>query len=440
MPFEMNCANCGGALKITEWGPNRICPSCGKNTVNVDIREVHVLFGDKYSQSFEYFIKDEMLDAVLQRSRKSKDLHPGVDYHKIRLYYELCIGNISNPPYSNANYYAHYSGSPEVAVARRDRALEKLESVDDTVPVYLWLSNNEANEFMNLLYFAKSFERFENVYLVKWNHTEKDFDGAKFTMLKALERKRKLSLKEPDEFYSRFIEIQKWNSEYLIGDSDKVEPWSYSKVEEYVLSCMTNRYRTLGSIYSAVLKAVKKDCSFYIDYRMVEEAVHRLMMIGKIKSHGACMWWGESCYNNMICTQSFRITNRQHQTLTYNEVLEVICDAFEFGYTYPLYDLLNDDSILVSTEKTITGRWGIIEYIENDGAYRVLSCNQKVECNITKVEEGNGYQKDDVYIFLKYEKEESNEYWLVKVLFDDNIIHSIEVSMPKEGLKLIAEE
>ena len=58
--------------------------------------------------------------------------------------------------------------------------------------------------------------------------------------------------------------------------------------------------------------------------------------------------------------------------------------------------------------------------------------------NITKVEEGKEYQKDDVYLLIGYEKDMSHDYWLVKVFFEDNIIHCIEISKPKGGLKLTA--
>lgn len=437
MPLEMNCVNCGSTLKITEWGPNRICPFCGQNTVNVDIKEVHVFFGGNHSQSFEYFIGDEALDTVLKRNRKGK-IYMGIDYHYVSLYYELCIGNISDPPYSNDNYYAHHYGSHIGAWALRERAFGKLDSVDSTVPIYLWLSDNEANEYMNLLYFASVFKCFENVFLVKWNHTEKNFDDAKFTMIKALERKIKLSTKDLEEFSSRFAEIQGWNSECLVGNSETVEPWLFSRVEEYVLSCMTDKYRTLGSIYSDVFKAVKKDTSFHIGYHMVEEAIHRLMMTGKIKSQGACMWWGETCYNNMLCAQSFRKEERQPQNHSYYDALVVVRDAFEFGYTYPLYDLLDDASSLVVKNHTIIGKWDIIEYIENSGTWRVHCREQKVTCDIAKVVEGKEYQKDDIYLMLCYEEEETYDYWLVKVIFGDNIIRSIEVSKPQGGLKLVA--
>ena len=148
------------------------------------------------------------------------------------------------------------------------------------------------------------------------------------------------------------------------------------------------------------------------------------------------MWWGESIYNNVLCTQSFRIADRQTKSCSFDIAFKAVSNAFEFGYTYPLYDLLDDDSSLVLDDQTVVGKWEIIEYIENDGAYRVHSCKQKVTCDIINVEEGEGYQKDDVYVLLRYEKEGLNDSWLIKVAFYDNIIRRIEISEPKGGLKL----
>ena len=440
--LELKCANCGVTLKITEWGPNRICPICGEHTVKVDIQEVHVFFSDLHLQSFDRFINDEEVSAVLQRKRDGKDFHSGIDYLFMHLYYELCIGNISNPPYSNANYYAHHYSSCKSALLRSERASKKLDSVDSTVPIYLWLSDNDVNEFMNLLYFAKLFNRFENVFLVKWIHTEKDFPGSKLTMVKALTEKTKLTAKDLDDLSDKFTKIQGWNAECLVGNSELVEPWSFSRIEEYVLGCMSEKYRGLGNIYSDVLKAIKKDTSYRICYNTVTEAVHRLMMVGKIKSRGACMWWGSSDNNNLLCTQFFCIANRQPRQYSYEDALDIVCDAFEFGYTYPLYDLLNDSSILLKEEHSITGKWDIIEYIESIGSHRINYCHQNVECDITKVEEGKDYQKDDIYIllvYLEYEEEKKlHDSWLLKIYFDDNIIHKIEFSKPKGGLRLTA--
>lgn len=440
MSLEMNCVNCGSTLKITEWGPDRICPICGQNTVNVDIKEAHVFFGDSYSQIFEHFIKDEALDVALKRTRNGNYFHLGVDYQYVRLSYELCFGDISNPPYSNANFYAHSCGSYQAALARKERAFEKLDRIDYTVSVYLWISDDKANEYMNLLYFAKDFERFANVYLVRWNHTEKSFEGGKRSMINALSKKIRLSVRELHEMSARFSKIQGLRSECLLGNSELVEPWSFERVEEYVLACMSQKYRGFRKICSAVSGAIKKDTSFEIGYFMVKEAVHRLMMVGKIESHGACMWWGEPCYNNLISDQSFRIKNRQKAKYSYNDVLNIVACAFKYGYTYPLYDLLDDSSVLIKEDRSLNGRWSIIEYIENDGAHRVCYSKQSVECHITKVEEGKDYKKDDVFILVDYEKDEYHDYWLVKVFSEDNIIRRIEISKPKGGLKLLATE
>jgi hypothetical protein len=43
--------------------------------------------------------------------------------------------------------------------------------------------------------------------------------------------------------------------------------------------------------------------------------------------------------------QSFH--NRQPKSYLYEEALDVVCGIFEFGYTCPLYDLLDNDSTLV---------------------------------------------------------------------------------------------
>lgn len=434
MSLEKKCVSCEKSLDFRKWGPERICPFCGKDTVIVDIKEVHVSFGDGHSQSFTHFIIDKAMDSALRRN--GKEFHVGIDYYYVRLEYELCFGNISNPPYSNAVYYAHHYSSAKSRQLGIEYQLEKISGIEKSVPIYLWLSNDEPNELMNLLYFAKTFERFEQVFLVRWEHTEEDFEGALQTMILALKKKVRLFSKDISDLSARFSEIQGWNSECLIGNSETVEPWPLSKLEEYVLAAHTDRYREIGAIYSDTLDAIERDTSYHIRFKMVEEAVHRLMMMGKVRSHGACMWWGESHYNNMICTQEFRLSSPSPRTYTKSDIIKVVCDAFEFGYTYPLYDLLNQESVLVTEEQDVSGRWSIIEYIEDDGSYRVNCCDQKIECHITKVETGADYHKGDIYILLQYEKDDLTESWLVKVLTRGNIIHKIEISKPKGGLEL----
>ena len=102
MSLEMSCVNCGSTLKITEWGPKRICPFCGQNTVNVDIKEVHVNFSDStYGDP-----------SVLPRESSNLFI-VGVDYLNVCFRMELSLGDISSPPYSNAFAYAHRYGSAQ---------------------------------------------------------------------------------------------------------------------------------------------------------------------------------------------------------------------------------------------------------------------------------------------------------------------------------------
>ena len=57
------------------------------------------------------------------------------------------------------------------------------------------------------------------------------------------------------------------------------------------------------------------------------------------------MWWGDSSHNNILFTQSFcrmsGITAPEPE-YTYDDAIETVCDAFEYGYTLPLYDMLAD--------------------------------------------------------------------------------------------------
>lgn len=439
MPFEMNCINCGHTLKITEWGPGRICPICEKNTANVNIKEVHVFFGDSHSQCFHHSIYHECMNDILGRTGERYVRY--VDYHYLRLDLEMCFGSISNPPYSNANYYAHHGSTATNAKTYIENQLAKLDDVDSATPIYLWLNDNAANELVNLLYFSKNFDRFENIFLVKWIHTEKNFDDSRLTMIEAIKNKTKLSKQDINDMYERFSEIQNLNADCLLGNSDYVEPWSLDKIENLVLQHITNRYRSFGNIFSNVVDDVEKKTSFYISYNMVIEIVHRLMMTGKIESQGPCMWWGDTCCNNTINFQKFRLTNPKAQKYSYEDSIRAVCDAFEFGYTYPLYDLLDDNSVLSIGDKTASGKWGIIEHIENDGNYRVHCLKEKVECHIMRVENGGKYyQKDDVCIFLSYDSDKKYEHWLIKVIFDGAVIRSIEMSKPRDLSTLVAVE
>ena len=392
-----------------------------------DIREVHVFFGNRYTENFSAFIEEGCFREPLGRtedfSRES--------YLLLCFDYELCFGSIKDPPYSNANFYAHRYDTAENARVRCEAQREGLAGIASSVPIYLWLHDNHANGLMNLLCFSAEFERFDTVFLVEWEHTEEDFDGAKFSMLKALEKRTRLTNQNIRGLSARFSEIQGLGAECLLGNSTLIEPWPLARVEDYVLGCMTRKYRYFGAIYLDVFDAVKRDTSFLIDYKMVIEAVHHLMLTGKIVSRDACMWWGDRQYNNVLDTQSFALAGRQRRCRTHTEAVNIVLDAFEFGYIYPLYALLTETATLSHEElpEEIVGREGIIEFIENDGVRRTSALRQKVLCDfgVFVCKEDNRTHKG-AYLLLGYQDEELLEGFTVKILFDGNKVSRMEIT------------
>ena len=247
------------------------------------IKEIHVYFSTEHKSAFEYFVSDERLNGVWERD--SHEYEIGEDYERICLSYELCMGDISNPPFSNAELHRHFFGSAEAVEKKNKRQIEKLQNIGNTVPVYLWLDGDSSNGLMNLLYFSAEFFRFDTVYLVRWIHTEKNFDGSLRSMLEALKGKVILTALELEAMSKRFAIVQELHAECLLGDSENIVPWSYEKLEECVLKSASRRYRGVGSIYVDTLKAVKKETSYNISYNAVLEAVYRLTVQGKLESN-----------------------------------------------------------------------------------------------------------------------------------------------------------
>jgi hypothetical protein len=352
---------------------------------------------------------------------------------------ELSVGDISNPPYSNAFAYAHRYSSAQSMEMYVENQRNKLAQASDDAIIYLWINERDGNAYLNLLKFASLFKRFKTVYLIRCG-SEKDMQNDAYEPNDSFVNRSRLTNEELDAMTSEYSRIVSLGGEYRVGCYGDVRICTEEYLLGFVMGEMTNRYRGFNSIYSKVQESFKSATSYIIAYNMVEELVWRLMTQRKVRSHGACMWWGESGYNNMLSTQSFRKIELQPRNTSANDALKAICNAFEIGYTYPLYYWLDENSTITNGKETVVGKRAVIDYIENYGSYRVNSCKEKASCCITKVEEGNGYQKDDVYILLNYEKDESNEFWLLKAELDGSLIRNIEISKPLGGLKLISIE
>ena len=434
--FERQCMNCAHTLSFREWGVDRICPHCGKCSVNVDIKEIHVAFAPLLLDDVCFLMEDEGVNHALGRDRK--EYYAGVDYLRLQPEYELCIGDISDPPKSNAIVYAHrYRSSHESKLEYQLQ--QKLSIAQNNASVYLWIRGNDANEVMNLLLFAKEFQRFEHVYLVRWFGLQEDDDASKQSIINALDEKMHLSKQDIDDLYARFLKIQGWRADCLLGNYERIEPWTYQQLEECVLRFITKNYRKNGSIYNDAMEEIRKESTYYFSYHMFEEILHRLMMQGKIESHGACMWWGSNEFNNMICTQKFRLARKNcSHDFCEDDAFYALRYAFEVGYTYPLYPLLDENAVLLKEEEEIRGRWQILEYIEIDGSARINTKKESVTCHIVKVQEGEHYEKGDVYVVVRYEKDEKKDIWLIDVTLGHGRIQKLVISKPKGPVKFVS--
>ena len=431
MLSKWNCRQCGGKLELLEFGPEKICPHCGKETAPVHIKEVHINFSDTIYGD----------PAVLPRDAAHRFV-VGVDYLNVCFRLELSMGDISNPPESNSFAYAHRYGSYESMELIVEKHIRKLSQATNDTPVYLWINERDVNAYLNLLKFSNLFKRFDNVYLIRCC-SEKDMENDEYEPNDSFSKKVSVSKEELDSMTIEYNRILELGGEFRIGAYGDVHVCSEEYLEKFVREQITEKYVNFNSIYSKVHDAFKEATGYVIHYNVVEELVWRMMTARKIQSHGACEWWGDSSYNNMLCTQSFHIGSPKKETYTYSDALKIVYDAFAYGYTCPLYEIIAPNAILSieDSNQLFEGRSNVINYIENDGSARVHVKKQKVSCDILRIAEGERYGIGDLCILLSYEcEDETINHYIIKVRFENEHIQEIKIFTAKGPLRLIADE
>ena len=429
--LKKQCRHCGKEIDYTKFEVGKECPHCGEEMASVNIVVVHVAFDqDVYGQLGFQRYKDRAFEL-------------GVDYQKILLNYELCIGDISNPPYSNANVYAKMYSSAKSCERFISKQLDKLTAVPSDAEAYLWLESCDVNEYMNLCYFADYFKRFSKVHLVSPASGEERFSiNSIFSDCPAEDllvtdinlEECALSLKNDDVL----------KADYRIGKANRIVPCKYDWLKERVLKEVNDEYKNFSFIYKDVYDRIKFDTGDRIDFRVVEHVVNELVLEWRLQSKGAYMWWGDPAYNNMLCTQSFKLDYFDSlDYVEYETALMMVLQAFEEGFTYPLYDILDENAVLtfVDENRTICGKMAVIEFIENDGADRIHVNKQNVTCDILKVAEGERYGVGDKIILLTYErKNDTNQRYVIKVDYKESKVYKIELFHPYGPLHLVDDE
>lgn len=428
---KFNCRQCGEKLDIFEFGPKEICPHCGKETAPVNIKEVHVNFSDTtYGEP-----------SKLSREASYRFV-AGVDYIKVCFSLELSIGDISSPPRSNSFAYAHRYYSYKSMEMILENHIKKLSQAEDDAIVYLWINERDVNAYLNLLKFSALFRRFEEVYLIRCC-SEEDMQNDEYEPNDSFSNRTRITRDELDAMTVKYLDVVNLGGEYRIGCYGDVRICSEEYMERFVMDQITDEYLGFNSIYIKVQELFEEATGYIIHYNMVKELVWRLMTKRRVQSKGACEWWGDPSYNNMLSTQSFCLNHPKARSYTYDDALEIVCEAFEWGYTYPLYDIIANDAVLKFEDgvDSFYGKDDIIKFIENDGSARIHVNEEKVSCDILRIAEGERYGIGDLCILLCYEQKDSKKnHYVVKVHFENNQIVKIQLFNPIGPLRLVADE
>ncbi len=424
---KWNCRQCGGRLDLLEFGPEKICPHCGKETAPVNIKELHV--------NFSTTIYGE--PGRLPRKAKHRFLS-GVDYLNVCFRLELSMGDISSPPESNSFAYTHQHSSCESAELDIENYKERLSLAPDDAPVYLWINEREVNAYLNLLKFSDLFERFHDVYLIRCC-SEEDMRKNNYEPNDSFENKTRITREMLDAMATEYRSILKKGGEFRVGSYGDVRICSEEYLESFVKNQITDKYVDFNLIYIKVREAFEKATGYIIDYHMVTELTWRLMTKGQIRSRGPCEWWGDPSYNNMLITQGFRLRAQKVKAYTYEDALNTLRDAFKFGRTRPLYDVIADNAALKFDEDAdiLYGRDKIIRYIEDYGSFRVNVNEDKVFCDVLRIAEGERYGIGDLCLLLCYESKNAKKVrFVIKVLFLEGQIQAIKIFAALSSLRL----
>lgn len=433
MLSNIRCRECDHLLKITEFGLNRICPYCGKNTATQKIQEVHVNF----SGTIYAFPND------IPRE-KQEELYADVDYYNLCLHMNLINGDISNPPQSNANFYAHTGYSCWKAVDRLVKTTqEKLMQVGDDIPVFLWLSEQDGNGYLNLLFFSHLFKRFKKVYLVLCC-SKKELENPLYEPKDSFHRKKALSPDELERMSEEFVQIQQMGGKYRAGQYGEIKLYSEEKLKDLVLSKVSKRYRTIGKIYMDVSTCFEKETGYILSFDTVNEIMLSLMIEKKVKSHTPYMLWGDNIVHDLLFCISF--CRCDPATVNYSgDEFHIMREAVKDGYTLPLYDILSDDAVLDFEDGTVVikGKQAIIEAIENYGEERSHPNGSAISCDIVRVTEGERYGVGEKCLVIFYHDREYNtssrkiqdaKYhiaYIVKIQCKEGKIEAIKGLIPK---------
>lgn len=420
--FVRKCRSCNQEIDVLDYGPEKICPHCGKISAPENITQAHIAFRHMEYGEIGHYINGETGNLTLN-----------VDYKKFWLSYILDIGNISNPPTSNAYLYSHLLGNVKGCSERAQREVDNLALLDKNVEVYLWLPHNDANSYLNMFWFSHLFLRFEKVYLVDV-YTGEDMENDNYFPGDSLQHKRLLTKDELQAMPAKF-----WHSsrnEYRMICNGEFRYFDVEDFDELVLSCMDEEFLFYNAIYSRVCDKFKEKEKMHFPWKTFEIVMWELLKRGKIESSGPCDLWGKG--GMMLIERNFRPVIACEHHYSKKDLLRILRDALAYGNTYDLYRVLAEDAYL-SWDFFEDGfeNEGVVQAIEIAGAYLINYCKESVECVLCTDGKEN-FDPEHLCLLWSREGEEGKQFYVVHVDIEDDKIARILFSPPTPGTDLYA--
>ena len=424
--LNVKCRECGKEVYIRDYGPEKVCPHCGKMTAQVNIRELHAFFADSCDGSLEEYLVSEDRENFLS----------GIDYEFVYFDSELCIGDISNQPYSNGYriWDRYFDTSLEKLFVQK--MLDKLKKAKDGTPVHLWLPLNNANSYLNLLYYAEHFRRFDEVYLVPC-YSEEEQNDEDYRMWDSIKNKIRLTGEDFDKMAAEWREISACGSEFRIGCAGKIRHVSGEYLDGLVLRNIGEKF---VNMFCDVREAIERECGANIGINVLDEIVHRLLLAEKIESRRFVTYIGHHGYYNSPLMEKFRIAApKKRREISREEALYAACEAFCYGSVYRLHSMLADGAELVLEDEgeRVVGRRAVAEKIvyicrsweleHGDGS--------NIECDVFEAVEGDDfYTLGELYCVLAiYEKDHISTRRIINIELSRGRVEKIEICLPRPG-------
>ena len=127
--------------------------------------------------------------------------------------------------------------------------------------------------------------------------------------------------------------------------------------------------------------------------------------------------------------------------LSYDTLLQVLCDGIEHGYFSMLYDYLEEKAVLelLDEGKSIVGKRYVLEFFLKKR--RECFDDEHIMCDVMKVAEGARYGIGEKCILITYPFEnEKNQYHLLKVYDSNSKIYKLELYQQLRSLILVEDE